>query len=50
MVEEGTVRDEQQQGQCVNTTNNDDDDNNNNEDIVPIFALFYWPFYPLSGW
>jgi hypothetical protein len=44
------AHDEQQRRRCVDTTDEDFDDVGNDDNVVPIFAIFYWLFYPSSGW
>jgi hypothetical protein len=47
---EGMAHDERRRRRCVDTTDEDYDDVGNDDDVVPISALFYWLFYPLSEW
>ncbi len=42
---EGTAHEEWQQSWCIDITNDNDNnanDNDSNDEVVPIFALFYW--------
>jgi hypothetical protein len=43
------AHDKRRRRQCIDTTDEDYDNVGNNDNVVPIFALFYWLFYPLSG-